>query len=123
MPTLLSTEKVAIQAAKLLSAVANAKRLVILSVLSKQETSVGSLAEQVGLSQSALSQHLAKLRSAKLVDTRRDAQTIYYSCKGDRADRLLGVVQDIFGLPFGLMLFEKASSTGGTQRQLSAASV
>jgi DNA-binding transcriptional ArsR family regulator len=122
MPTLLSTEKVAVQAAKLLSAVANAKRLVILSILSKQETSVGSLAEQVGLSQSALSQHLAKLRGAKLVDTRRDAQTIYYSCYGDRAYRLLGAVQDISGLPFRPMLFEKASSTGDTQRRLSAAS-
>nr|CAD30329.2 negative transacting factor [Rhizobium etli] len=66
-------------AAALLSAMANPKRLLILCSLVKGEVAVGVLATQVGLSQSALSQHLSKLRAQKLVKTRRDAQTIYYS--------------------------------------------
>ena len=63
-------------AAGLLSAMANPKRLQILCSLVKGEVAVGALASQVGLSQSALSQHLSKLRAQKLVNTRRDAQTI-----------------------------------------------
>ena len=63
----------------LLKAVANEKRLKVLCVLSNGEKSVGSLEEMVDLSQSALSQHLARLRRDEIVKTRRDAQTIYYS--------------------------------------------
>ena len=67
-------------AARLLKLVANERRLLILCRLaSAGEASVGELARIVGLSQSALSQHLAKLRRDSLVRTRRDAQTIYYS--------------------------------------------
>lgn len=61
-----------------LAMVANAKRLLILCELAKGERSVGTLQQAVGLSQSALSQHLAKLRDAGMVDTRRESQTIYY---------------------------------------------
>ena len=59
----------------LLDAMANESRLCILDILTRGEMSVGRLSEAVGLSQSALSQHLAKLRNAQLVTTRRDAQT------------------------------------------------
>jgi len=62
-----------------LKAIANAKRLEILHFLNKEELSVSALEKKVGLSQSALSQHLAVLRKAKVVKTRRSAQTIYYS--------------------------------------------
>ncbi len=62
-----------------LKAISNAKRLEILCCLDKEESSVGSLEKKVALSQSALSQHLAVLRRAKVVKTRRSAQTIYYS--------------------------------------------
>ena len=65
--------------AKLLSAMANEKRLQILTLISEQELGVGELALKVGLSQSALSQHLAKLRADELVVTRRSSQNIYYS--------------------------------------------
>ena len=65
--------------ARLLSAMANEKRLQILKLVSEQELGVSELALKVGLSQSALSQHLAKLRADKLVVTRRSAQNIYYS--------------------------------------------
>lgn len=64
--------------AERLALVANAKRLLILCELAKGERSVGALQQAVGLGQSALSQHLAKLREAGMVDTRRESQTIHY---------------------------------------------
>ena len=63
---------------RLLSALANQKRLMIMSYLFQGELSVNALAHKVGLSQSALSQHLAKLRTVGIVSTRRDGQTIFY---------------------------------------------
>lgn len=51
----------------------------------------------VGLSQSALSQHLSKLRAQNLVSTRRDAQTIYYSSSSDAVLKILGALSDIYG--------------------------
>ena len=84
------------ESAGFLSALANAKRLQIMYILSVDgETSVGSLASQIALSQSALSQHLAKLRQAKLVSTRREAQTIYYSCCHPGVRLLLGSLEHI----------------------------
>jgi DNA-binding transcriptional ArsR family regulator len=86
-------------AAGLLSAMANPKRLMILCCLVKGEVAVGALATQVGLSQSALSQHLSKLRAQKLVKTRRDAQTIYYSSTSDSVLKVLSVLEDIYCAP------------------------
>lgn len=63
----------------ILKAISNAKRLEILHQLSGKELSVGAMEDLVKLSQSALSQHLAVLRRAKVVKTRRQAQTIFYS--------------------------------------------
>lgn len=65
-------------AARLLRAMANERRLMILCRLGEGEQSVGALARLSGLSQSALSQHLAQLRADGLVATRRQSQTIYY---------------------------------------------
>jgi ArsR family transcriptional regulator, virulence genes transcriptional regulator len=83
-------------AAGLLTAMANPKRLMILCSLVQGEVPVGVLASQVGLSQSALSQHLSKLRAQKLVKTRRDAQTIYYSSTSDAVMKVLGTLEGIF---------------------------
>jgi DNA-binding transcriptional ArsR family regulator len=66
------------EAAGLLAAMANSKRLMVLCNLIDGERAVGDLAEQVGLRQAALSQHLGKMRALDLVATRRDGQTIYY---------------------------------------------
>ncbi|MNE89909.1 putative HTH-type transcriptional regulator YgaV [compost metagenome] len=77
---------------------ANPKRLLILDSLVKEEMAVGALANKVGLSQSALSQHLSKLRAQNLVSTRRDAQTIYYSSSSDAVMRILGTLSDIYGV-------------------------
>lgn len=83
-------------AAGFLSAMANPKRLLILNALVENEMAVGALAQQVGLSQSALSQHLSKLRAQKLVTTRRDAQTIYYSSNSDAVLKVLKTLKDIY---------------------------
>ncbi len=82
-------------AADLLSAMANAKRLLVLCNLVENEITVGALAEKVGLSQSSLSQHLSKLRALELVKTRRDAQTIFYSCDNQNVKKLLATLSEI----------------------------
>lgn len=85
------------KSAALLTAMANAKRLAILELLLQGEMAVGELAGEVGLSQSALSQHLSKLRAQKLVSTRRDAQTIYYSSRSPAVQAILAALSEIFG--------------------------
>ncbi|BAV47426.1 transcriptional regulator, nolR protein [Mesorhizobium loti] len=84
-------------AAEFLMLMGNEKRLLIMSYLIDGEMSVGAIADKVMLSQSALSQHLAKLRALDLVETRRDRQMIYYSCKSDAVRELLVVLDGIFG--------------------------
>ncbi|WP_313616856.1 metalloregulator ArsR/SmtB family transcription factor [Agrobacterium sp.] len=86
-------------AAGLLSAMANPKRLMILCSLVEGEVPVGVLATQVGLSQSALSQHLSKLRAQRLVKTRRDAQTIYYSSSSEAVKKILASLEEIYCQP------------------------
>ena len=81
-------------AARLLKALANEHRLMILCVLSEGELSVGALNERVPLSQSALSQHLAVLREDGLVSTRREAQTIYYGAAAGAALDVIRVLHD-----------------------------
>ncbi|MGF9567545.1 metalloregulator ArsR/SmtB family transcription factor [Neorhizobium sp. JUb45] len=98
MQALLVDPHAVIQASNLLAVMANQKRLHILDVLRQHETSVGSLAIQVGLSPSALSQHLGKLRGARLVTTRREAQTIFYFCKSPRVRFLLKALYEIYGI-------------------------
>lgn len=92
-----SLEEKAAEAARLLKLLANEQRLVVLCRLSGGEMSVTELGEHVDLSQSALSQHLAKLRADKLVATRRDAQTIYYRLADPIAERLVGVLCELYG--------------------------
>ena len=84
-------------AAELLSLLGNGKRLAILGHLQQGEMSVGAIAAKISMSQSALSQHLAKLRKFDIVNTRRDRQMIYYSCKSDAVTSLLGTLDRIFG--------------------------
>lgn len=83
-------------AVNLLKALSNEKRLIIVCALYKGEKSVGELEEIVGLSQSALSQHLARLRRDGLVQTRREAQTIYYSMDDESTRNVLKCLYDIY---------------------------
>lgn len=87
------------EAAALLLSMANEHRLRVLMILGEGEATVNSLVEKVGLTQSALSQHLAKLRKAKLVKTRREAQKIYYSCSSPAALGVLTVLDGILLRP------------------------
>jgi DNA-binding transcriptional ArsR family regulator len=84
------------QAAALLKLLSNPNRLMILCALQADELSVSELNQQVPLSQSALSQHLAALREAKLVATRKAAQKVYYRLQGDAATRIIDVLQSIY---------------------------
>lgn len=81
---------------ELLIAMANPVRIEILTYLSEEEISVGMLGDRIGLSQSALSQHLAKLRSAGLVTTRREAQTIYYHSSSPAVLKTLDLLKEFF---------------------------
>lgn len=83
-------------AARLLRTLANDQRLLVLCMLVESELSVGQINERLDLSQSALSQHLARLRAEGLVNTRRDAQTIYYSLADGPALALIGTLHAIY---------------------------
>lgn len=84
------------EAAALLRALANEQRLSILCCLLGQRLSVGQINEQIDLSQSALSQHLAVLRENNLVTTEKQAQTVYYSVPPGPVHKLLAVLQSIY---------------------------
>ena len=86
----------AADAAGLMKALGNESRLMILCVLAEGERSVGDLNTVVPLSQSALSQQLARLRQQGLVKTRRESQTIYYSLAEGPADRVINLLHDIY---------------------------
>ena len=86
----------AVDAAKLMKALGNESRLMILCTLVEGERSVGELNEIVPLSQSALSQQLARLRKQGLVDTRRESQAIIYSLAAGPADKVIHLLHDIF---------------------------
>ncbi|MCK5284944.1 MAG: winged helix-turn-helix transcriptional regulator [Alphaproteobacteria bacterium] len=77
------------QTVNLLKALSNKKRLIIICALKEGEKSVSTLEKIVKISQSALSQHLARLRRDGLVNTRRDAQTIYYSLNNATTEKML----------------------------------
>lgn len=84
------------KASALLKAMSNDYRLMILCQLLPGEKSVGQIERLIGLSQSALSQHLARLRRDKLVRTRRVAQTIYYSLSGSEASAIISTLYGLY---------------------------
>lgn len=85
------------EAARLLKLLGNENRLLILCFLAvRGEMTVGEIVEVVGLSQSALSQHLAKLRADGLVSFRRNSQMLHYRVADKRALRVLQVLKDIY---------------------------
>lgn len=84
------------EASRMLRTLGNDSRLMILCLLAQGERSVGQLNERLALSQPALSQHLAVLRHEGLVETRRDAQTIYYALADGPATRIIQTLHDIY---------------------------
>lgn len=84
------------EVAGILKQLSNPYRLMILCCLSETELTVGDLNQQIELSQSALSQHLAKLRESEIVTTRRQSQTIFYRIANPKIADLLAVLQEKF---------------------------
>ena len=87
------------EAAGFLKSIANPCRLVLLCELSKGERAVGDLEAVAGLSQSAVSQHLARLREAGLVTTRRQAQTVFYSLQSEGVRQVIDVLDELYCRP------------------------
>jgi ArsR family transcriptional regulator, virulence genes transcriptional regulator len=86
----------ALEAETFLKSISSRHRLMILCELSKGELSVMPIQNILGLSQSALSQHLARLRADKLVKTRRESQTIYYSLASDKVTKMITFLYDLY---------------------------
>ena len=102
MPSMSPPERMqqhAAEAAQLLKALGNEQRLLILCNLLERPMSVGELHQRMHLSQSALSQHLALLREAGFVETRRDAQTIHYSLPEGPVTRVMALLEDVYCAP------------------------
>ncbi|MBF0247557.1 MAG: helix-turn-helix transcriptional regulator [Alphaproteobacteria bacterium] len=105
----------ALRASTLLKAMSNQHRLMILCQLVPGEKCVSDLEEIIGLSQSALSQHLARLRRDNLVKTRREAQTIFYSLAGDEAG---AVIETLYGLYCGTEEATVTNHSTGPQKRI-----
>jgi ArsR family transcriptional regulator len=87
----------ALEVANILRALGNERRLMILCKLVEAgEMTVGALVEAVGLSQSALSQHLAKMRDENIVTFRRDSQTLWYRISDPRIEQLMAELHRLF---------------------------
>lgn len=84
------------EVAGILKQLSNHYRLMILCCLSDNELTVGDLNQRIDLSQSALSQHLAKLRDSNIVTTRRESQTIFYRIANPKIEELLRVLHEKF---------------------------
>ena len=95
-------EAMAEQAARLLTTLANGKRLLALCHMLEGEKSVGQLTGLVGLAPSSLSQHLARMRDLRLVETRRDGQTIFYRLASAEVTAILRTLHGLYCMPAAL---------------------
>jgi DNA-binding transcriptional ArsR family regulator len=84
------------EASEFLKALAQESRLLILCILAEGERSVGELEEFLAQRQSTVSQQLARLRLERLVTTRREGKTVYYSLASDKARTILDAIYDVF---------------------------
>jgi DNA-binding transcriptional ArsR family regulator len=110
-------EASASEAAKLLKALSNERRLMILCQLGDRELAVGQIQPLVGLSQSALSQHLAVLRQQGVVGTRRDGQTIYYRIADPAAVKVVATLAEIFCPPGKMHSHDRTTDPPQTRRR------
>ncbi len=92
-------ENAAERASNLMKTLGHRDRLMILCQLVDGEKSVGQLAEALGLQQSPLSQHLARMRKERLVTTRRESQSIYYSLANRDVTKVIGVLYELYCKP------------------------
>jgi ArsR family transcriptional regulator, virulence genes transcriptional regulator len=89
----------AAEAAAFVKQLSHPTRLLVLCSLVEGEKAVGAMADELGVSQTALSNHLSRLRAQGLVDYRRDHRVLYYYLKDANVVRILGVLHDIFCKP------------------------
>jgi ArsR family transcriptional regulator len=85
-----------LQASLAMKAIAHPLRLKILCVLADNELSVQDIVDNVGTSQSNISQHLAILRDKEILATRKDANRVYYRIGDQRTLKLVGMMRDVF---------------------------
>ncbi|MCC3860290.1 ArsR/SmtB family transcription factor [Pseudemcibacter aquimaris] len=83
-------------AAEFLKTLANPNRLIILGCLLKGESNVGELEKSLNISQSALSQHLSRMRGEGILARRRESQQIFYSICDDRVEKFLSIANELF---------------------------
>jgi ArsR family transcriptional regulator, virulence genes transcriptional regulator len=96
-PDLTAFEKGATEVAQTLRALANERRLMILCKLAgRGEATPGMLADGLALSQSALSQHLARMREEGIVDFRRESQTLWYRISDPRVEKLMATLHRLY---------------------------
>ena len=93
---LIDREEDVLQAAHAIKAIAHPLRLKILCVLGDQEISVQDIVEQVGTTQSNISQHLAILRDKGVLVSRKDANKVFYRIGDLRTLKLIGMIRDVF---------------------------
>lgn len=97
---LLELEQHAEAAARLLKLLANDRRLLILCrLIGEREMTVTTIADAVGLGQSALSQHLARMREEGLVTYRREGTTLYYRIEDPKVGRVIALLQELYCPP------------------------
>lgn len=96
MAGVIDREEDILQAAQAMKAIAHPLRLQILCVLGDQEVSVQDIVDQVGTSQSNISQHLGILREKGVLATRKDANRVYYRIGDLRTLKLVGMMRDVF---------------------------
>jgi DNA-binding transcriptional ArsR family regulator len=106
------------RAATVLRALGNERRRAVVRHLARGERSVGELERLVGIGQSALSQHLARLRHAGLVRARRDGRVVYYALERGEANRIIGVLGALFFQPAPFLV-----PTAGVANRLAGAPV
>jgi len=84
------------EATDLLKLLGHPDRLMVLCQLKAGEQSVGELSKSLGIKQSPLSQHLARMRHEGVVESRREAQTVYYSISGEKVTKVVGTLYDLY---------------------------
>jgi ArsR family transcriptional regulator, virulence genes transcriptional regulator len=98
---LVKMQESAQRASEMMKLLGHPHRLMILCELKVEERSVGDLSTTIGISQSLVSQHLARMRHENVVTSRRDAQVVYYSLREGEAAMLISTLYDIFCLDGG----------------------
>ena len=87
------------RASELMKLLSHPHRLMILCELNQGECSVGDLGERIGINQSPLSQHLARMRHEGVVEARREAQTVYYSLAGEEVAAVISLLYSLYCQP------------------------